>query len=401
MPDPNKLRQERAKLLEQARSICKKADDEKRDMTPEEEQECDRMLEDADRLMGNISREEKLLAEERAVKEFQTNPIRPLTKEEETEDRDLTPLASKSYRKSFDRWLHLPRGHALPYEEQRAMEVGTVTEGGYWVADEFDKSLVQAEREMNVMRQLATVIQTGSGTYNIPVETTATSFTWLDEEASFTETTPVTGRKTLSAYKSGGIILVSHELLADSMFDLQGYIRDQFAMGQADVQEAAFVNGDGSSKPEGVVVGSTLGKSFASSTAITADEIIDLYHACPPRYRKNATWLMKDSTIKLIRKLTEAVNGQYIWQPGLKEGQPDMLLGRPLVTSDDMPAATTGLKSVIFGDLKYYKIADRGPAAVQRLDELYARTGQVGFLTWRRTDGVLTLAEAVYHGIQA
>ena len=128
--------------------------------------------------------------------------------------------------------------------------------------------------------------------------------------------------------------------------------------------------------------------------------MIDLYHALGRPYRKNATWIMNDSTVKLIRQLKDS-NGQYLWQPGLQAGQPDMILGRPLLTSSAAEAATTGLRSVLFGDLSYYTVADRSGSVLQRLNELYAANGQVGFRMFKRMDGKLTSSDAVKHLVQA
>ncbi len=137
-----------------------------------------------------------------------------------------------------------------------------------------------------------------------------------------------------------------------------------------------------------------VGKTTASGTAIAADELIDLFHALKPPYRARATWLMHDSTVAAVRKLKDA-NNQYIWQPGLQAGQPDMLLGRPVRVSRYMPEIALDAKTVAFGDFSYYWIADRQSIGIQRLVELYAANGQVGFRMFTRVDGRLALAEAV------
>jgi HK97 family phage major capsid protein len=121
---------------------------------------------------------------------------------------------------------------------------------------------------------------------------------------------------------------------------------------------------------------------------------MDLYHSLMGPYRRIAKWLAADATVKMIRKMKDAI-GQYIWQPGLKAGEPDMLLGRPLEVSDDVPAVATGAKTMVFADFSYYTIVDRAAStSVQRLNELYAANGQVGFKGHRRVDGKLTLTEA-------
>jgi HK97 family phage major capsid protein len=161
-----------------------------------------------------------------------------------------------------------------------------------------------------------------------------------------------------------------------------------------------FVTGTGSGQPNGIVTAASLGKTAAGAAAITGDEIIDLYHSLLRPYRKRAVFLMKDSTVQLIRKLKSSDN-QYLWQPGLQAGQPDVLLGRPLYTDPDMPAATTGLKSVLFADVSKYWIRSVGTVTVKRLEELYAATGQVGFRVDRRLDGDLVDSAAAKYLIQA
>ncbi|MFA7109437.1 MAG: phage major capsid protein, partial [Sphaerochaetaceae bacterium] len=111
-------------------------------------------------------------------------------------------------------------------------------------------------------------------------------------------------------------------------------------------------------------------------------------------YRRNAIWLVNDSTIKAVRKLKDG-NGQYIWQPSLVAGDPDSILGRPVKTSSFMPEITAGNKSIVFGDYSYYWIADRQGRTFKRLGEIYASTGQIGFLGSQRVDGKLILPEAI------
>ena len=400
MADPIELRQKRATLIEEARGILARAEkaEEKRDITSEEEEQFDRMMADADKLKTEYEREENLRSLENGLKQSIDTPHRLETAGQSKTERE-TPCNTDEYRGAYDSYVR----HGTPGlngDEHRALQVGSNTEGGFTVPDAFANQLIMAKEVANVMRQFATTFATTSGTLDIPTVSHGTA-AWTAEEAAFTESDETFAQKTLSAHKAGRLIKVSEELLNDAAFDLDAYMAKEFGRSIGVLEEAAFVNGDGSAKPTGVVVDSTLGVSAAGAEAITSAEIIDLYHAAGRQYRSNATWLMADATVKLIRKLTEAVNGQFLWQPGLQDGQPDTLLGRPVAVSDGMPAPTTGLKSVIFGDLSYYWIGDRIGFSVQRLVELYAVNGQVGFLCRQRTDGVLTLATAVYHLIQA
>ena len=140
--------------------------------------------------------------------------------------------------------------------------------------------------------------------------------------------------------------------------------------------------------------GAETGVTAASATAVTADELMDLYYSLKSPYRKKSMWVLNDSTIKAIRKLKDN-NGQYLWQPSLTAGAPDMILGRPIKTSAYMPAIAAGAKTIAFGDFSYYWIADRQGRSFKRLNELFAASGQVGFLASQRVDGKMILAEAV------
>ena len=193
------------------------------------------------------------------------------------------------------------------------------------------------------------------------------------------------------------MIKVSEELLNDSVFDLESYIAREFARRIGTKEEEAFFTGDGTGKPLGILAasgGAETGVTAASATAVTADELMDLFYSLKSPYRKNAVWILNDSTIKAIRKLKDN-NGQYLWQPSLVAGTPDTILARPVKTSTYMPAIAAGAKTIAFGDFSYYWIADRQGRSFKRLNELYAANGQVGFLGSQRVDGKMILPEAV------
>ena len=220
---------------------------------------------------------------------------------------------------------------------------------------------------------------------------------WIDEEGAYTESDDSFGQVSIGAYKLGTMIKVSEELLNDSVFDLESYIAREFARRIGTKEEEAFFTGDGTGKPLGILAasgGAETGVTAASATAVTADELIDLFYSLKSPYRKNAVWVLNDSTIKAIRKLKDN-NGQYLWQPSLVAGTPDTILGRPVKTSAYMPAIAAGAKTIAFGDFSYYWIADRQGRSFKRLNELYAANGQVGFLGSQRVDGKMILPEAV------
>jgi HK97 family phage major capsid protein len=305
-----------------------------------------------------------------------------------------TGRASDEYRKAF--W-NVMRSKNPRHDVLNALSVGTDSEGGYLVPDEFERTLVQTLEEENVFRKLAKIIQTSSGDRKIPVVVTKGTAAWLDEGEEFDESDSVFGQTSIGAYKLGTMIKVSDELLNDSVFDLENYISTEFARRIGAKEEEAFLVGDADGKPTGIfnaTGGAQLGVTAGSATAITADEIIDLVYSLKAPYRKNAVFLMNDATVKAIRKLKDG-QGQYLWQPSLTAGTPDTLLNRPVYTSAYAPIIEAGAKTIAFGDFGYYWIADRQGRSFKRLNELFATTGQVGFLASQRVDGKLILPEAI------
>lgn len=307
---------------------------------------------------------------------------------------EKTGRASAEYRKSF--W-NVMRSKMPGHEVLNALQVGTDSEGGYLVPDEFEHTLIEALEEQNIFRTLAHVIQTSSGDRKIPVVASKGTASWVDEEGAIPESDDAFSQVSIGAYKLGTMIKVSEELINDSVFDLEAYISREFARRIGNKEEEAFFTGDGTGKPLGVLAasgGAEVGVTAAAAAAFTADEIFDLFYSLKAPYRKSAVFLMNDSSVKALRKLKDG-NGQYLWQPSLTAGTPDLLLGRPVYTSAFMPALAAGAKSVLFGDLSYYWVADRQGRSFRRLGELYAPTGQVGFLATQRVDGKLVLPEAV------
>ncbi len=280
-----------------------------------------------------------------------------------------------------------------PEQKQVVKEVkNTIGLAGVPVPKSFQNKLIIALDEMNIMRKLATVLPTASD-LDIPMVATKGSAEWTDENASFNESDDTFSVVTFSAYKLTRIIKVSEEILSDVTFDLEGYLVQSFARALAKPEEKAFIVGTGTKQPKGVFVSAEVGVTAASATAIVADEIIDLYYSLPRAYRANATWILNDSTIKAIRKLKDG-EGNYLWAQGLGT-EPSTILGRPVETSEFAPTIATGKRVIAFGDMSYYNITDRGTRTFQRLNELYSAQGQVGFRGYERTDGKLTLTEAV------
>ena len=311
----------------------------------------------------------------------------------QSQEPEKTGRASSEYKAAF--WKAMKNKSS--FEVQNALQVGTDSEGGYLVPDEFERTLVEALQEENLFRQLATIITTSSGDRKIPVVASKGTASWVDEEGAIPESDDAFGQVSIGAYKLATLIKVSEELLSDSVFNLERYIAKEFGRRIGAKEEEAFFIGDGTGKPTGIfhsTGGAGVGVTAASASAITIDEIMDLFYSLKSPYRKNAAFVTNDATIKAIRKLKDG-NGQYLWQPSVTAGQPDSLLNRPLKTSAYVPVIASAAKTIAFGDFSYYWVADRQGRSFQRLNELFAVTGQVGFKATQRVDGKLILAEAV------
>ena len=389
----NDMRAQRAKTWEQAKAFLDSRRNEKGILGAEDRATYERMEAEIVDLGAEIERQERIEAYERELNAHVGSPItsRPETaaKGEKKGGR-----ASDEYRQAF--WNHLRRRENAP-ELRNALQVGTDSEGGYLVPDEFEHTLIEALEEENIFRSIARIIQTSSGDRKIPISASKGEAAWIDEEGAYPESDDSFGQVSISAYKLGTIIKVSEELINDSVFDIEGYIAREYARRIGAKEEAACFTGDGTGKPLGILAssgGAQVGVTAASAAALSCDEVIDLYHALRSPYRKNAVWLTNDSTIKALRKLKDG-NGQYIWQPSLTAGTFDTILSRPVKTSSYMPEIAAGAKTLAFGDFSYYWIADRQGRTFKRLGELFAPTGQVGFLGSQRVDGRLILPEAV------
>ncbi len=304
-------------------------------------------------------------------------------------DDAKTGTASEAYKRVF--WDSFRKRGFM--DINNVLQIGTDEQGGYLVPDEFEHKLIDALQEQNFFRTLATIIHTSSGDRKIPVVTGHGEAAWMDENGLYPESEDTFGITSIGAYKLGTAIKVSDELLYDSVFDLESYIATEFARRIGTKEEEAFIVGDGTSKPTGVVPSAEDGVTTAGAN-ITFDDVMDLYHSLRIPYRRNAVWLLNDTTVKALRKLKDG-NGNYIWQPSVQAGQPDMILNRPYYTSSFVPDLTAGNRVMLFGDFSYYWIADRQGRSFKRLNELYAANGQVGFLASQRVDGKLILPEAV------
>lgn len=385
-----KLREERANTWEMAKAFLESHRDKDGMVSAEDSAVYDRMEEKVVALGKEIERLERQRnidddLNKTIDKALKGNPGAGLMKPAEKKGR-----ASDAYTKAF--WQAF-RGKGNMQEIKDTLTIGSDPEGGYLVPDEYEHTLVAALLEENFFRGLAHTIRTSSGDHTIPVVASHGEAAWMEEGSAYPESDDTFSQVNLGAHKLGTAIRVSEELMNDSVFDLESYITQEFARRIGTKEEEAFLVGDGNHKPLGVFQGAEVGVT-AAKTTITFDDMMDLYHSLRTPYRRNASWILNDSTVKAIRKLKDN-NGNYIWQPSVQVGQPDRILSLPYRTSSFVPELAVGNKVIALGDYSYYWIADRQGRKFKRLSELYAANGQIGFLASERVDGRLILPETV------
>lgn len=275
-----------------------------------------------------------------------------------------------------------------------AMSTTTGSEGGYTVATEFSRNLIQAMKQEFAVRSVASTIQTSTGAQMLfpTTDATAEEGEIVGQNTSVATGETTFGQASLDVYKySSKSIALPFELLQDSMFDIEAYIQTLLRLRLGRIQNKHHTTGTGSSQPNGIVTAAALGKAGATSATatITYDDLVDLEHSVDPFYRGAARWMMHDTTLKALRKVKDD-NSRPIFVPGYETGNPggapDRLLGREIVINQNMAAIAASAKSVLFGDFRKYLIRDVMDVTLFRMtDSAYTLKGQVGFVAFCRS----------------
>jgi HK97 family phage major capsid protein len=400
------MRQERAKAVADSRAILDKAELEKRALTGQEEEQYQKFDADIEKMTRDIDREEKLQARERELGEVEARNKKPAGDEGKpgSESRD-NPRATEEYRASFEKFLR-NGSNALAESEKRAMQVDSDTGGGYLLTpQQFVNEFLKAMDMDVVIRGLARKFTlTTSGSLGVPtLDTDLDDAEWTPELKTGGLTELTTGKRELKTHQLTKRALISNALIRKSGGTIETLVRERLQYKFGVSEEKAFMTGDGNEKPLGLFAAAANGIpttrdiNTGSATGFTGDGLIEARYSIKEGYVRDAStrWLFNRDAIKLIRKIKNAVDGQYIWQPGITGGAPDRILEIPYVISDYCPNTfTNGLYAGMLGCFKYYWIVDALDMQIQRLVELYAETNQTGFIGRQEVDGMPVLAEA-------
>ena len=443
------LREQRAALIKNARTILDKADAEKRAPSAEEREAWAKIMGDVAPDGKRVTGAEELLKsqidmlerQEAADAELRT-PIaqpKPPGKEDGTagaadraagpteeqralalqawvlsqRGRDLTPahqdackavglnprvneLALSLRRDNYRRVRSELRGFTVP--ERRAgaanpQAVNLLTSGGALIPEGFISNLEIALLQYGGIRQVADVLRTESGN-DLPwptVNDSGVKGQILSENQTVTTKDMTFGTVVFHAYKyTSGIVLVPVELIEDAAFQLANTIGELCGIRIGRIQSDHFTTGTGAAQPTGLMVAATLGVTAASATAIAGDDLYALKHSVDPAYRAmDPSYMMNDQVLLAVKKLKDGL-GRYLWQSSLAGDRPDTIDGDPVVINQSMVSTLAATnKSISYGAHAKYKIRDVSEIRLRRLVERFADADQEAFIMFMRGDGNL------------
>lgn len=353
------LRQKKAELATQMRSLLTKAEEEKRSLNPDEAKQFDELRTQADTLQADIVRYESLADEERA----QGGNAKPA--------KDGKSVTNEELR------------HYIMTGETRMLSTTVNESGGYSVIPELDTEIMRMLADESVMRQICTVKTTKSNEYKKLVSVGGAAVgRGIEGEARDETATPKLEEVSIKLNPIYAYPKTTQEILDFSDVDILGWLTEEISDTFAETEETDLVSGDGAKKSKGFLSYpreakgdrtrpfGTLEKMVSAGATPTADELIDLVFKLRRRYRRNAVWVMNSNTAAMLQKLKNG-NGDYIWRDRLQAGDPDMLLGHPVHYLENMPDAAAGKPVIAVGDFKRgYFIVDHETGTRTRPDNI-------------------------------
>ncbi|MFJ1765059.1 phage major capsid protein [Amycolatopsis sp. NPDC088138] len=386
-----RLRERRANVWEQAKGLADRAAEENRQFTGEEEGQWTALNAELDaldvRIKNVIDGEQRAKDTEDAFAKLEGKPQERKSGQPEGQDTELRKFLRGQGPRSYE-------VQPTPNLDFRSLTKGTATAGGNTVPTSFyDRLIAHLIETAAIMQAGVTVLNTASGeTIQVPKTTAHSSAAIVTEGSAISASDPTFGQVPLGAYKYGTLIQVSRELLNDTGVDLEGYLAMQAGRALGNAFGAHAITGTGTSQPRGVVTDATVGVTGGTGVvgAFTADNLIDLHYSVIAPYRQSSScyWLMRDATVGAARKLKDTT-GQYLWQPSLQAGAPDMFLGKPVLTDPNVAATAVSAKSVLFGDFSQYFVRLAGGVRFERSDDFAFNTDLVTFRALLRADASL------------
>lgn len=392
-----RFNEERASAVTEMRSLLERAKKEDRSLNTEEQSQYDRLFERQEELKGSIEREAKQAELEHELRISKQSVVA-------TNEKPVASESDEYKAKAFRTFLKHGLG-SLTADEVRALSAGSVVEGGALVPPtEWVMSLIKAVDNLTVVRAAATKYRVEKAvSVGFPVlDADPSDGDWTTELGTGSEDLAMKfGTRELSPNPLAKRIKISNKLIRSSIMGVEQLVQQRLAYKFAITEEKALMTGSGAGQPLGLFTAHASGIPTSrdvvgsnTATAIVADTLFDVKYNQKQQYQSSGVWLFHRDAIKQIMKLKDTSN-QYLWQPSIQMGQPDMLLGRPVLQSEYVPNTfSTGRYVGLFGDLSFVWIVDALDISVQKLVELYAETGQTGYIGRLEMDGAPVLAEA-------
>lgn len=250
-----------------------------------------------------------------------------------------------------------------------------------------DSKYTAAISRENLFRRFATIFQTPTKEGTIQIIASTANAAIVDEANAYPENNDTFDKASFNAYKIAAISKLGNTFVEDSHFDIEKYLTNEFARRFGRAEEDVLLNGSGIKEPTGLLTTADIG--VEAEPTVNYDDVIALFFATKPEYRRNGVWLMNDETALILRKLKDS-DGNYLWNQAT-----DTILGKAVVISNYMPNIASCNTPIAFGDLSYYWMLERQPLFVKVLSELYARENRTGYAAFERIDGKLIRTEAV------
>ena len=298
-------------------------------------------------------------------------------------------------RRAFTGFIRHGR-ESLPAEEVRTLRVADNQAGGYFAPEEFEAAILKELVEVSPVRSAATVRPTSSPSVVQPKRTGRISARWVGELEERTGTEPSYGQIETPVHEMACYVDVSNQLLEDSAVNIEGELSEEFATEFGRLEGEAFVNGNGFKKPSGLMADDAVSEVLnGHATDLKPDALIGLMYDLQSQYRNRGVWMMTGATIAAVRKLKDG-QSNYLWQPSYQAGQPETLLGRPIVEAVDMEDVAANAFPILYGDVAAaYRIFDRVGLSVMRDPYTQATSGITRFHARRRVGGAVIRPEAL------
>jgi HK97 family phage major capsid protein len=364
----------------------------------------DQRLADLEKSRGTADYEAKLSAINADITKLSEQMKEIATKQARPGNPGAGDVTDAGYTKGFGAFV---RKGDITGIEGKAINVGTDSDGGYAVPEELDRSILMLLRKATPMRAVAGQITVGTPDYKKLVSLGGAGSGWVGETDARAETnTPTLAQISPFMGEIYAEPRATQQSLDDVFFNVEQWLSDEVAMEFAEKENAAFVSGDGTKKPKGILAypnaatadgvrafGTLQFVNSGAAAAITPDGLVDLIYSLRRGHRLNASCMFNGMTHAAIRKLKDS-DGNYLWAPGLQAGEPDRLLGYGIVENDDMPDVAANALPIAFGDFRRgYLIVDRIGTRILR--DPYTAKPFVKFYTTKRVGGMLQDSEAI------